>query len=158
MPVVSDAQRHKVNRDPIRDPHIVLLEFQEDGQAAVNRAAINTEDVIFQGEVFDRAQVDVILPETGGDDTSASLVASNVDRILSRVLDAATQRINCRIILVDVSVPDVAIIDTRNLLVLSSASATSEEVNARLGPRASLQEPVPNRRTTRQQFPGVWLA
>lgn len=158
MPVVSDAQRHKVNRDPIRDPHIILLEFQEDGQDAVNRAAINTENVTFEGNEFLRAQIGVVLPETGGDDTAAQLVASNVDRTLGRALDAATQRINCRMILVDVANPDEAIIDTKNLMVIATATANSEEVNAALGPRASLQEPVPARRTTRQQFPGVWFA
>lgn len=154
----TSAQRHKLNRDPVSDPHIILLEFQEDGQSAINRAAINTEDVVFEGNTFYKAGIDIQLPSTQDGETQAQMVASNIDRVLGRALNAATQRINVRMILVDASDLTTAIIDTKNLMVISQASGNSTKVSGSLGPRAGLLEPVPFKRTTKQDFPGIWLA
>lgn len=156
MPAPTEAQRHKLNRDPISDPHIILLEFKEDGQSAVQRAAINSEDVTWGGEVYYRSSIDIQLPNTGSDQTSAKMTAPNIDRLLSRAIDAATQRINVRMILIDTAT-EVAIIDTKNLLVIPSATGSGSEVSADLGPRASLLEPVPFQKTTKDGFPAIWL-
>jgi hypothetical protein len=158
MPNPTDAQRHKLNRDPIRDPHIILLEFQEDGQAAINRAAINTEDVIWNGNTYYKSSIDIQLPVTGDNETRATMTASNIDRLLSRAIDSANQRINVRMILIDYAAPETAIIDTKNLLVIPSASGDANSVTADLGPRATLLEPVPSKKTTKLEFPGIWLA
>lgn len=159
MPDVTTAQRHKLNRDPIADPQIILVEFQEDGQAAINRAAINTENVEWNGETYYRAAIDIQLAGSGGDEARATMVASNIERLLSRAINSATQRVNVRLILIDVSTPEApALIDTENLMVIASATATAEEISADLGPRASLLEPVPAKRTTKPEFPGIWLA
>jgi hypothetical protein len=157
MPVPSNDQRHKLNRDPVADPHIVLIEFQEDGRSLVHRAAINTEDVTWRGNVYTRAAISVEMPETRDGETRAQLAMSNVDRLISRALNGATQRINVRIILIDFAAPDTPIIDTKNLLVMPSASGNSETVTGQLGPRASLLEPIPFKMTTREDFPGLWL-
>lgn len=158
MPTPTEAQRHKLNRDPVADPHLILLEFQEDGKSLVHRAAINTEDVTWEGDVYSRASISVELPQTGDGETSAQLVASNIDRILGRAINSATQRINVRLILIDSALPDAAIIDTKNLLVIPSASGSATQVSATLAPRASLLEPVPAKQTTKADFPGIWLA
>lgn len=158
MPNPTVDQRHKLNRRPVVDPHLILLEFQEDGKAFVHRAAINTEDVTWEGHVFDRAAISVELPQTNDGETSAQLVASNVDRVLGRAINAATQRINVRLILIDHAAPEEAIIDTKNLLVIPSASGSATQVSATLAPRASLLEPVPAKQTTKADFPGIWLA
>ena len=159
MPTVTDTQRHKLNRDPGSEPHVILLEFQEDGQSAVERAALNNEDVTYEGNVFSRSDIEVALPSTGDGEISAQLVSSNIDRYISRALDRATQRINVRIILIDTSAPTVAIIDTLNLMVMPAASASEDgSISAQLSARAGLLEPVPFQRTTKAHFPGVWLA
>lgn len=158
MPTPSTSQRHKLNRDPVSDPHIILLEFQEDGKSMVHRAAINTEDVTWEGEVYTRAAISVELPETRDGETRAQVVMSNVERIFSRAMNAATQRINVRLILIDFGAPAVPLIDTMNLLVIPSASGNSTRITGQLSPRATLLEPVPHRQTTKQDFPGVWLA
>ena len=159
MPIVSPATRHTVNRDPITDAHVILLEFREDGASRVERAAINNEDVVFEGNVFTAAPgLQVHVPSTSDQDAASSVSASNVDRVLGRALDACRQRISVRMILVDMGDPSQAIIDTRNLMVIPSASGDTETISATLGPRADMQEPVPFRRTTRQDFPGVFLA
>lgn len=157
MPTPDTAQRHKLNRDPVRDPHVILLEFQEDGKSMVHRAAINTEDVTWRGELYIRAAISVELPQTRDGETRAQVVLSNIERIFSRAMNAATQRINVRLILIDIAVPDVALIDTMNLLVIPSASGTATSVTGQLAPRASLLEPVPHRQTTKAEMPGVWL-
>lgn len=158
MPTPTPAQRHKLNRDPVADPHLILLEFQEDGKSFIHRAVINTEDIERGGETYSRAAISVELPGTSDSETSAKLVASNVDRVLGRAVNAAVQRINARLILIDYAEPDEAIIDTRNLLVISSASVSAGQVTATLSARATLLEPVPSKQTTKAQFPGIWLA
>ena len=124
----------------------------------VHRAAINTEDVTWEGEVYTRAAISVELPETRDGETRAQVVMSNVERIFSRAMNAATQRINVRLILIDIGAPAVPLIDTMNLLVIPSASGSSTRITGQLAPRATLLEPVPHRQTTKQDFPGVWLA
>ncbi|MGV8830348.1 MAG: hypothetical protein ACOH2N_00090 [Devosia sp.] len=159
MPTPTTAQRHKLNRDPVVDPHIILLEFQEDGKSFVHRAAINTEDVIWRGNTYDRAAISVELPQTADGETSAQITASNVNRIFGRAINAATQRINVRLILIDAAILEAdPIIDTQNLLVIPSASGSATQISATLAPRASLLEPVPAKQTTKADFPGIWLA
>jgi len=157
MPTPSSSQRHELNRDPIQSPHIILLEFQEDGKSLVHRAAINTEDVVWQGNTYTRAAIQIELPETRDGETRARGTISNVDRFFSRAVDSARQRINCRLILVNVDAPDVALIDTMNLLVIPNASGRSDSISFELAPRAGLLEPVPAKQTTKQDFPGIWL-
>lgn len=154
--MVTAAQRHKLNRDPVVDPHIILLEFSEDGQGVIIRAAINTEDVVHNGETYTAAAIKATLPSAQNKEVTASLSASNTERILGRAIDAAKKRINVRIILIDYALPDVAVIDTQDLLVATSSSVSGVSVEMQLGPRSTLQEPVPARRTTRSTFPGVW--
>lgn len=159
MPTVSDAQRHKLNRDPVSDPHVILIEFQEDGQSVIERAALNNEDIVWNGETYYRSDIEVQTPSTGDGEISAQLVASNIDRYLSRALDGARQRINVRLILIDTAAPDTPLIDTLNLMVMPGASASDDgTVSAQLAARAGLLEPVPFKRTTKVEFPGVWLA
>lgn len=158
MPTPSSAQRHEISRDPIRQPHIILLEFQEDGKSLVHRAAINTENVTWRGEVYSRAAIAIELPDTRDGETRARGTISNVDRFFSRALDSARQRINCRLILINADAPDAPpLIDTMNLLVIPSASGRSESIGFELAPRAGLLEPVPHKQTTKQEFPGIWL-
>ena len=157
MPEVTDAQRHKLNRDPVSDPHIILLEFQEDGMATIHRAVANTEDFDWEGNTYYQRDITIELPNSGEGETQARLSTSNIDRTLGRVLDSATQRINVRLIVIDVTAPGTPLIDTKNLLVIPSASGMNE-LSVNLGPRASLQEPVPFVPTTQATFPGVWLA
>lgn len=158
MPTPTEAQRHKLNRDPVADPHLILLEFQEDGKSFVHRAAINTEDVEWGGETYYRAAISVELPRTGDGETAAQLVASNVDRILGRAINSATQRVNVRLILIDYADPELPIIDTKNLLVMASASGSATQISASLAPRATLLEPYPFQMATKAQIPGAWLA
>lgn len=159
MPTVSAAQRHKLNRDPITDPHVILIEFQEDGQSAVERAALNNENIVWNGETYYRSDIEARTPATGDGDIGAQLVTANVDRYVSRALDRARERINVRIILIDVTAPEATLIDTMNLMVMPAASASKNgTVSAQLGARAGLQEPVPAKMTTRAEFPGIWIA
>lgn len=155
--MATEAQQHKLNRDPIEDPHLILLEFQEDGQSAVERAVMNTEDYTWRDNLYYRSEIDIRLPISGNGQVRAELSASNVERLLGRALDAATQRINVRMILIDSAEPEPPLIDTENLLVIESASGNATEVSGQLGPRADLLEPVPFKKTTRADFPGVWL-
>lgn len=156
MPSVTVAQRDKVNRDPISDAHLILLEFLEDGRDFVHRAAVNNDDVFHQGNNYVAADIAIHLPGSGEEEVGVRLEMSNISRLPGAVVAKAQNRIGCRIKLVDESAVDTAIIDTSNLLVIRQATLDSVRISAELGPRASLQEPFPFRRTTRQFFPGVW--
>lgn len=154
--MVTPAQRHKVNRDPIADPHIMLLEFWEDGEETVIRAAVNNESVVHNGETYVPTNINLTLPSKENEEVSARLTASNSERLMGRAIDRAARRINVRMLMIDVAIPDVAIVDTLNLMVADSVQVSGILLNMTLGPRASLQEPVPVRRTTRNSFPGTW--
>lgn len=157
MTEVTPAQAHKLNRDPVSDAHLVFLEFQEDGTDTIHRAVVNNEDVTFQGEVYSMAAITGAFPGSGDSEVRTSLEISNIDRKVSRAIDAAKARINVRLFWVDVSNPDVAIFDTGNLLVIQNANGNSTRITAELWPRASLLEPV-RRQTTEATHPGVWFA
>lgn len=159
MPQPTDATRHTLNRDPIAEPYLVLLEFKEDGETDIVRVAVNNEDVTFQGEVYLKASVEVTLPSTQDGDQAATLTVSNVDRVLGKALLACRRRINVRMILVNAFDLDATpIIDTMNLMVNPSSSVNPSIIEMSLGPRADQQEPVPFQRTTQQLFPGVFTA
>lgn len=160
---ITVAQRHAANLDPVGDPHVVLLEFSEDGSGVTHRAAINTENVVYDGNEYVAADIAITLPSAGDAEPSVRVEMSNVDRLIGSALSFARNRVGCRMLLVtgfDTSSPPEAsdlLIDTRNLFIINSASVDSDRVSSTLGPRMSLQEPVPFRRTTRALFPGVWF-
>lgn len=157
MPAVTAAQRAKLNRDPISDAHIILLEFQEDSRAVVHRAAINNEDVSHVGNVYVATDISIKLPTSGDRDAAVRLDMSNISRIVGAAVNRARNRVGCRIKMIDISNPDVALIDTKNLFILGTVSGNSVRISADLGPRATMHEPVPFRRTSRAFFPGVFF-
>lgn len=155
--MVTHAQRHKLDRSPISDPHVILLEFWEDAENSIERAAINNEEIIHLGETYYPVNMEVNLPSSENDEVGASLSASNVERILGRALDRAKRRITVRMKLIDTAFPDVVIMDTYDFLVIESASLGGVSIEAQLAAATSLIEPFNDSRTTKQQFPGVWL-
>lgn len=154
--MVTAAQRHKANLDPIEDAHILLLEFQEDGSSTVHRAAVNNEDIVSNGNTFTATDIGVNLPNSGDQMPSVSLDMSNITREIGKSLNWARNRVGARLMLVDASIPNTAIIDTLNMMVIAESGGDSVRVSATLGPRAALNEPWPPRPTSKQFFPGVW--
>lgn len=158
MPSVTVIQRDKLNRDPITDPHVILLEFQEDGRSTVHRAAINNEDITHNSNTYVATDISIALPGSSDGDGSVHMEMSNISRIIGVAILQAKRRIGCRIKLIDTSEPDVALLDTKNLFVLSQANGDSVRITADLGPRATVQEPVPFRRTSRAFYPGLFFS
>lgn len=156
MPSPTVAQRHKLSTDPISDAHVILLEFQEDTKSTVHYAAINNADVVHLTNTYIGTDISLSLPSSGSSHPTVRLEMSNITRVISPILFRAKNRIGCRLKLIDVSDPDVSIIDTIDMYVLSGVTGDSIKVSADLMVRASLQEPVPNRRTSKLFFPGVW--
>lgn len=153
----TTAQRHKLNRDPITDAHIILLEFQEVGSSTVHRAAINNEDITHNSNTYIATDITFSLPSSGTQYPTIRLEMSNITRVIGQILVKARNRIECTVKLIDASDPDTAIIDTKNMFVLADVSGDSRRVSGQLRTRASQQEPVPNRRTFKWSFPGVWF-
>lgn len=155
--MVTDAQRHKLNLNPITDAHLVLLEFQEDGSSLVHRACINNEAIVSNGNTYEPTNIELSLPSASSNDVFVSMTISNIDRLVGRKLSLAKRPVGVRIMLIDSSVPDTLLLDTANLIVILSASGDSESITAELGPRAPLTEPWPPQRTRKQFFPGLWF-
>src|SRR4051812_32084388 len=120
--MVTAAARHKVNLDPIRDAHIILLEVQEDGNATVHRAAVNVDDIVSNGETYTATDINVTVPNSGDDEVSVSISMTNVDRLIGKAIGRARNRIGVRIMLIDSSAPDTLLRDSANLLVLTNMS------------------------------------
>lgn len=159
MPNVSPAQRHKVNSDPIRDPHIILIEFQEIGRPEVERAALNNENLTRLGDEFHFANIEISLPDSGDAESTISLNASNVSRKLGIAINRAKNDIIVRVFLVDVSdIDGTPLIDTRNLFKISGAQGNSSFLSVSLGHRMSLQEPANGNSTSKILFPGVFFS
>ncbi len=158
MPSVTVAQRHKANQDPITDAHIILLDFQEEGNSTIHRAAINNEDVVHQSNTYIGTSIEIEFPGSGSKRPTVSLKMSNLSRIIGRAVNRAENLINCRLKVIDITDPDVAIMDSYNMFVMRYISGDSVQITAELGPRGGLNEPVPFRRTSRVYFPGVWFS
>ena len=155
--MVTTTQRHKVNRDPISDAHLILLEFQEDGESTVHRAAINNEDIISNGNTYSGMAISISLPGSGDGEQNVTIEASNITRDLGRAFLAASRQVGCRIMLIDASAPNTAILDTGNSLVIRDVSVTGATISASLGSRAPLNEPYPWKRTSKIFFPGLFF-
>lgn len=155
MPI-SDAARHKLNLDPIADAHVILVEIQEDGSSEVNRATINTEDIVSNGNTYTAAEIFINLPNSADEELTVSVSISNITREISRAVRRARNRIGIRMMLIDTSDPDTYLKDTGNLLVLSNISG-NETISGDLTPRAGINEPWPPMRTRKQFFPGQWF-
>lgn len=158
MPTITAAQRATVNRDPIPSAHIILVEFEEDGSGVVQRAAINNEDMVSNGEIYIGTDINITLPNSVNGDTSVNIEMSNISRIVGRAIYFSRKQIGARIMLVDAADPDTTLMDTLNMLVLRNAQGDSVRISGQIAARASLFEPVPFRRTNRSLFPGVWMS
>jgi hypothetical protein len=155
--MVTTTQRHKLNRDPISDAHIILLEFQEDGESTIHRAAVNNEDVISNGNTYTGFAISISLPGSSDADQNVTIEASNITRDLGRAFANAKRQVGCRIMLVDSSAPNTAILDTGNSLLIRDVTITGSTISASLGSRAPLDEPYPWRRTNKIFFPGLFF-
>lgn len=154
--MVSASVRHALNRDPVSEPLLVLLEFAEDGGGDVHRMAVNNEDVVSNGETFSAVAAEVTLPGAGDQSPGVSITISNIDRTLGAAVFRARRRVGVRVRLVAADDPDTAIIDTRDMMVLASASGDSISISGDLAPRGAALEPV-SARVTRQFFPGLYF-
>lgn len=155
MPI-TDAARHKLNLDPIEDAHVILVEVQEDGSDTVHRAAINTDDIVSNGETYVAAEIFINPPNSSDEEVGVSVSMSNITREISRAVLRSRNRIGLRMMLIDTSAPDTYLKDTGNLLVLTNVSG-NEVVTGDLKPRAGSNETWPPMRTRKQFFPGQWF-
>lgn len=148
------------------DPDLLLLEFYEDGGAVVDRAVINNEDIIFYGETYVATDFSVNIPSDGEDFSAPSLSISNVDRSPGKLVLRANDRIVVRMIEVDGT--DYTVSggvrtyytiknDTKNMMVITDATADIRTISGSLGPKLSLDQPYPVPKTNAKAFPGLYL-
>lgn len=156
MPVATPQQRHRVNLSPQSDPEICLIEFWEDGSLDRLRAAVNSEDYVWEGETYTRSQIDVLLPRSGDESSTAGLEASNVNRAPGQLVLRAERRLNVRIIAVN-TVLEQALIDTKTNFYARSKGVNAETVSMELASKLDFEEPVNSSAVKRSEHPGAYL-
>lgn len=157
MPVVTPTQRSRAANLTSTQPYRLLIEMSEGSTGIVHRAVVGNENFVFEGNTFIATDMAVKLPGSSVTQLRASLEMSNLTRVPSRAAFSARERVGCRLVLTDAVSPSTAIIDTKNMLVFESMGGDSRRVSGELGPRASLQEPYPFYRSTKDIFPGAYL-
>ncbi len=148
------------------DPDLMLLEFWQEFDTNKHRAVMNNEDVIFDGETYAKAAMEITLPNDGETQSLPSLSFSNIDRTLGRIALNATGKIICRMMIVDgsdytinsgVRTYNTLLQDTENMMSVSKADVNILTVSGELVPKLDLQIPYPTAKTHRDTFPGVYL-
>lgn len=157
MPVLTAAQIHKLNTDPISDAHILLVEIEEEHTGTVLRYARNNEDVVSNGETYEAATIEFSLPGYGEEIRPVSMTVSNVNRAPGRALVLSSERIMVRLMVIDYASPDTYLEDTQDLLAIVDADIDQQTVEARLISVIDWQSPVPFFKTTQGMFPGLFV-
>ena len=148
------------------DPDLLLLEFWQEFDTTKHRAVMNNEDVVFDGETYAKASMEITLPNEGETQQQTQITFSNIDRILGRFALNAVGKIICRMIIVDGSdytiVSDVrnyatAISDTANMMAVSQVDVNILTISGDLSPKLDLQIPYPTVKTNANTFPGIYL-
>jgi hypothetical protein len=140
------------------DPHLILLEFWQEGYSADRvRVAMNNEDVTHDGKTYTKSAIQFTPPKSDDKGGSRSLNISNVDRILGKKVLHSSGKIRCRFILVSRADHDVAVWDTSDLLVIYSSQVNRVFVSGDFGMKPDPQMPYPPTRTPKRFFPGVYL-
>jgi len=157
MPTLTAAQIHKLNKDPITDPHVLLIEIEEEHTGVFHAYTTDNQDVVSNGVTYVPATIEFSIPKHGEEQEPVTVSVSNVHRAPGRALILSTEAIMVRMMAVDVSDPDTLLIDTLDMFQIAGAPIDSEAVDAELGPVIDWQHPVPFLRTTKDRFPGVWV-
>ncbi|SNZ21730.1 hypothetical protein [Cohaesibacter gelatinilyticus] len=156
MPTTTNADRHRVNLHPQEDPILCLIEFWEEGSDYYVRAVVDTDDYTYEGNVYTRSQIDVLLPKSSGQQSSAALEASNINRVPGQLVLSAERRVNVRFIVVNTEL-DTTLIDTKTHFFAQTKTVTVETVAFELSSKLDLAEPVQSKAVTKSEFPALWL-
>ena len=154
--VLTSAQVHAINRDPVTDPHVILVEFEERGAGAVHRYCSDNQDIISNGETFEAATIGFSRIGYGEEVRGVALTVSNINRAPGRAVLNSREVIMSRIMTIDTADPDTYLEDSLDLLELGSASINSVVVEGQLASVIDWNLPVPFYRTTKGDFPGLW--
>lgn len=162
----TTIQNFQQANETIVDPDLLLLEFWQEFEAFKHRAVMNNENVVYGGETYVRAAMEVTLPNDGETQSLPSLTFSNVDRTIGRFALNATGKIICRMMIVDGSdysiVSDVRnyntlLSDTQNMMSVAKVDVNTLTVSGDLMPKLDLQLPSPIFKTNANSFPGIYL-
>lgn len=162
MTSLTAAQIEKLNRDPITDPYLLLVEIEELNTGTVHRYVNNNEDItstVSDGstsETWTAATIAFSLPGSGEEIRDVSLTVSNIDRAAGRALILSSDMIMVRLIVIDYASPNAALIDTYDLMHIGTGDVDAETVEVKLISSIDFNLPWPPGRMTEQLFPGVY--
>lgn len=157
MSGLTSAQIHKLNRDPVADPHVLLIEIEEEHGGTVLRYAADNQDGVSNGETYSAASFEYQFPGSGDAHDKITISVSNVNRAPGRALINSQERITVRMMIVDVSEPDDVLLDTLDIFVITDAYIGPDVVQANLQSVLEWRSPVPFYRATKDLFPGCWV-
>jgi len=161
----TDQQNFDIANETILDPNLLLMEFWQEFSSTRHRAVKNNEDVIYAGNTYVKAAMNVTLPNSGDTQHNTSVTFSNVTRDLGKAALAAVGKIQCRLIQVDGTdftgsnprTYNTALWDTDNMIVLSKVDINTLTISGDLVPKLDLLLPYPLVKTSAEFYPGLWL-
>jgi hypothetical protein len=135
---------------------ILLVTFSHAATSEVFRAALNTEVVVSNGEVFTPTYFEVTLPEEGDRaPQGCQITVDNVDRRLVGLLRSITTPLDVQIQLVMASTPDIVEMEF-NDLVLREVDWDVSKITGTLVSEDPLNQVFTGHLYGPQAFPGIF--
>lgn len=162
MPVLTTAQIHKQNLDPVTDPQLLLVEIEELHSGVVHRYVRDVDDLessVSDGvttETWTAASIEFSWTGHGEEIRDVNITVSNVYRDAGRALILSSEPIMVRLIVIDYASPNTAMADTLDLLFIGEATIGPETVEGKLTSTILWDSAYPFYRATKMLLPGIY--
>lgn len=135
---------------------ILLVEFTHVPTNETYRAALNTEDIVSQGEVYTACYFDIALPDVGNNAPQGSqLTLDNVDMRLVGLLRRITQPLKATLRVVLATTPDVIEMEFEDLT-LREVNWDASKISGTLSSEDPLNQAFPSHMYDPRSFQGLF--
>lgn len=138
-------------------PELLLFEFWEESTSTKERAVLNNENIIHNGETYYAASIDFTPPKAGENAGNASISISNVDRVIGKLINQAKRLIRVRMFVVSRDDFDEIEIDTGDLYMLTDIQVNEKTVSASITLRPDTLLESPPIKASQAFTPGLYL-
>jgi len=154
--IVSDRALEAVMAQHTDEAFILLVEFSHPPTSEIYRAALNTENIVSNGEIYTATYFDVQLPEISNKSPQGTQITiDNVDLRLIGLLRSITTPLQVTIRLVLASQPDVIEMEFTDLL-LREVDWDESKITGRLVSDDPLNQAFPAHQYDPRSFQGIF--
>ncbi len=150
-------QNYDAANQHIADPEIWLLEFWQEGSSTIERIALNTEDIVSNGNTYPKGNFVVSFPNSGDQPPRVNVTLSNINYTIGRAVHGSNGRIQCKLIIVAGDDYDDIIDETGDLFVIGNVEVNYKTATGETSAKADPQMPVPFRAATEKFMTGLSL-